>query len=149
MTSFQSLKTQPSLQSSSTYKLTGGFKLCVSSLTGTAVATGSAGIPQGGLVTMTLVLTSVGLPLESVSLVFAVDFILYEHLFLLLSFFIFVLVAEANLRTSESAWCLRAGTAPGPSPTCWPTASAWVWCSTCAGTRFRRPLPQRNVPLSF
>lgn len=47
-------------------------------------AVGGAGIPQGSLVTITVVLTAVGLPLESVSLVLAVDWIMYEQLFFVL-----------------------------------------------------------------
>lgn len=106
-------------------------------------AVGGAGIPQGSLVTITVVLTAVGLPLESVSLVLAVDWIMYEQLFFCPRY---TSVAEENFLTSESASCLRVGIASGPSSTCWPTASVWVWCTTCAEMTFRRPVLQKNAP---
>lgn len=46
------------------------------SLTATAAAIGAAGIPSAGLVTMTIVLTAVGLPTEDVSLILAIDWFL-------------------------------------------------------------------------
>lgn len=39
---------------------------------------GAASIPSAGLVTMILVLTAVGLPTEDISLIVAVDWLLYE-----------------------------------------------------------------------
>lgn len=46
------------------------------SLTATAAAIGAAGIPSAGLVTMTIVLTSVGLPTSDVSLILAIDWLI-------------------------------------------------------------------------
>ena len=46
------------------------------SITSTAASIGAAGIPQAGLVTLVMVLDTVGLPAEDVSLILAVDWIL-------------------------------------------------------------------------
>ncbi|XP_006513487.1 excitatory amino acid transporter 4 isoform X3 [Mus musculus] len=50
--------------------------LPVCSITATAASVGAAGIPQAGLVTMVIVLTSVGLPTEDITLIIAVDWFL-------------------------------------------------------------------------
>ena len=50
------------------------FSLC--SITATAASIGAAGIPQAGLVTMVIVLTSVGLPADDINLIIAVDWAL-------------------------------------------------------------------------
>ncbi|XP_043909761.1 excitatory amino acid transporter 1-like isoform X2 [Protopterus annectens] len=51
-------------------------KIITVSITATAASIGAAGIPQAGLVTMVIVLTSVGLPTEDITLIIAVDWFL-------------------------------------------------------------------------
>lgn len=46
------------------------------SITATAASIGAAGIPQAGLVTMVIVLTSVGLPPDDITLIVAIDWVL-------------------------------------------------------------------------
>ncbi|KAI2659407.1 Excitatory amino acid transporter 5 [Labeo rohita] len=48
----------------------------VNDITATAASIGAAGIPQAGLVTMVIVLTSVGLPADDITLIVAIDWIL-------------------------------------------------------------------------
>ncbi|NOY53966.1 MAG: dicarboxylate/amino acid:cation symporter [Deltaproteobacteria bacterium] len=54
----------------------GGGELVVIFLTATLAAIGAAGIPEAGLVTMVLVLQSVGLPVEGIGMILAVDWLL-------------------------------------------------------------------------
>ncbi|KAK7862962.1 hypothetical protein R5R35_004913 [Gryllus longicercus] len=51
-------------------------QLLAVSITSTAASIGAAGIPQAGLVTMVMVLDTVGLPSEDVTLIIAVDWLL-------------------------------------------------------------------------
>merc|ERR1711953_87076 len=46
------------------------------SITATAASIGAAGIPQAGLVTMVMVMGTVGLPAEDVTIILAVDWLL-------------------------------------------------------------------------
>lgn len=45
-------------------------------VTATLAAIGAAGIPEAGLITMVIVLKSVGLPIEGIGLILAIDWIL-------------------------------------------------------------------------
>ena len=45
-------------------------------LTGTLASIGAAGVPGAGLIMLTLVLTSVGLPIEGVALIAGIDRVL-------------------------------------------------------------------------
>ncbi len=47
-----------------------------SSITATLAAIGAASVPSAGLVTMVMVLTSVGLPINDITLILAVDWML-------------------------------------------------------------------------
>jgi len=51
-------------------------KFLLFSVTATAASIGAAGIPQAGLVTMVMVLDTVGLPPEDVTLIITVDWLL-------------------------------------------------------------------------
>ncbi|KAJ8371998.1 hypothetical protein AAFF_G00298200 [Aldrovandia affinis] len=51
-------------------------QLVTISITATAASIGAAGIPQAGLVTMVIVLTSVGLPADDIMLIVAIDWVL-------------------------------------------------------------------------
>lgn len=48
----------------------------ICSVTATAASIGAAGIPQAGLITMVMVLDTVGLPAEDVTIIIAVDWLL-------------------------------------------------------------------------
>ena len=58
------------------------------SITATAASIGAAGIPQAGLVTMVMVLDTVGLPAEDVTIILAVDWLLDRYKLHLLKSFI-------------------------------------------------------------
>ena len=46
------------------------------SITATAASIGAAGVPQAGLVTMVIVLSAVGLPVDDITLILVVDWFL-------------------------------------------------------------------------
>lgn len=50
-------------------------KVVAVAITATAASIGTAAVPQGGLVTLVMVLDSIGLPSEDVSLIIAVDWL--------------------------------------------------------------------------
>ena len=50
------------------------------SITATAASIGAAGIPQAGLVTMVMVLETVGLPSQAVSLILTIDWLLDRYI---------------------------------------------------------------------
>lgn len=52
------------------------YKFRMFSVTATAASIGAAGIPQAGLITMVMVLDTVGLPAEDVTIIIAVDWLL-------------------------------------------------------------------------
>lgn len=54
----------------------GGWELVLVFLTATLASIGAAGIPEAGLVTMVIVLEAVGLPLEGIGLILAIDWFL-------------------------------------------------------------------------
>jgi len=51
-------------------------QLVIIFLTATLAAVGAAGIPEAGLVTMVIVLTAVGLPMEGIGTILAIDWFL-------------------------------------------------------------------------
>ena len=57
------------------------------SITATAASIGAAGIPQAGLVTMVMVLDTVGLPAEDVTIILAVDWLLDRYIHLQITVF--------------------------------------------------------------
>lgn len=57
-------------------KAVGFGQILAISITATAASIGAAGIPQAGLVTMVMVLDTVGLPADDVALILAVDWLL-------------------------------------------------------------------------
>lgn len=57
--------------------ITLGFgKILVVAITATAASIGAAAVPSAGLITLVMVLTAVGLPVEDISWIFVVDWLL-------------------------------------------------------------------------
>jgi Na+/H+-dicarboxylate symporter len=54
-------------------------QLIAISFSATATSIGAASIPSAALVTMLIVLSSVGLPVEDLSYIIAVDWLLYDN----------------------------------------------------------------------
>lgn len=50
-------------------------KVLAVAITATAASIGTAAVPQGGLVTLVMVLDSIGLPSEDISLIIAIDWL--------------------------------------------------------------------------
>ena len=59
-------------------QLTAGQVVAIS-ITATAASVGAAGIPQAGLVTMVMVLNTVGLPSKDIALILSVDWLLDRY----------------------------------------------------------------------
>lgn len=51
-------------------------QIIIVALTATLAAVGAAGIPEAGLITMTMVFTAVGLPLEDIGILLTIDWFL-------------------------------------------------------------------------
>ena len=50
-------------------------QIVAASITATAASIGAAGIPHGGMVTMVMVLDTLGLPAEDIAIIMAVDWL--------------------------------------------------------------------------
>ncbi|KAM4759124.1 excitatory amino acid transporter 5-like isoform 2-T2 [Cyanocitta cristata] len=105
------------------------------SITASAASIGAAGIPQSGLVTMVIVLTSVGLPTEDITLIIAVDWAL-DRLRTMTNVLGDALAAGIIAHVCEKDF------APKPVPVC----RAW-WRAGGRGTwqdRHKAPAHSRN-----
>uniref|UniRef100_A0A8D2LMV5 Amino acid transporter n=1 Tax=Varanus komodoensis TaxID=61221 RepID=A0A8D2LMV5_VARKO len=96
------------------------------SITATAASIGAAGIPQSGLVTMVIVLTSVGLPTEDITLIVAVDWAL-DRLRTMTN------VLGDALAAGIIAHVCREDFAPKPPEVCVDGSSAGLKTATAAG----------------
>uniref|UniRef100_A0A8C6V8N5 Amino acid transporter n=1 Tax=Naja naja TaxID=35670 RepID=A0A8C6V8N5_NAJNA len=109
-------------------------QLITISITATAASIGAAGIPQSGLVTMVIVLTSVGLPTEDITLIIAIDWAL-DRLRTMTN------VLGDALAAGIIAHIFRKEFAPKVSPEKGRSRSSW---STEGGCWPRSPLPMTS-----
>uniref|UniRef100_A0A8C0VNC7 Amino acid transporter n=1 Tax=Cyanistes caeruleus TaxID=156563 RepID=A0A8C0VNC7_CYACU len=100
------------------------------SITASAASIGAAGIPQSGLVTMVIVLTSVGLPTEDITLIIAVDWAL-DRLRTMTNVLGDALAAGIIAHVCEKDF------APKPPPVCtawWEGRGVWDMAGQAQGT---------------
>lgn len=103
------------------------FPVPACSLTATLASVGAASIPSAGLVTMLLILTAVGLPTQDISLLVAVDWLLWVLTYIYVVGCVLISQCE-TIRFSDS---LSSGIDSGPQWTWWVTPTVQASCTTC------------------